>query len=166
MILYSRANLVCYYLFWPSFCVTRVTHLYEHIGPTLHQQLVIAGDFGPACCRGKQKRQYLLTLQVNRHRLLALHSSIDAPYRVRVYLSATDKLRDLRTDAEKDKRSVLRAWDADQRALIITCIDRHDTVIKHTTTLFSLSAHYILCREWRVIVDQVQTYYHGRPMVI
>ena len=26
--------------------------------------------------------------------------------------------------------------------------------LKHTTTLFSLSDHYILSREWRVIVDQ------------
>ena len=33
--------------------------------------------------------------------------------------------------------------------------------LKHTTTLFSLSDHYILSREWRVIVDQVQTNYHG-----
>ena len=29
----------------------------------------------------------------------------------------------------------------------------------HTTTLFSLSEHYILSREWIVIVDQVQTNY-------
>ena len=29
--------------------------------------------------------------------------------------------------------------------------------LKHTTTLFSLSDHYILSREWIVIVDQVQT---------
>ena len=36
----------------------------------------------------------------------------------------------------------------------------------HTTTLFSLFDHYILSREWRVIVDQVQTNYHGRPMVL
>ena len=38
--------------------------------------------------------------------------------------------------------------------------------LKHTTTLFSLSDHYILIREWRVVVDQVQTTYHGRPMLI
>ena len=37
--------------------------------------------------------------------------------------------------------------------------------LKHNTTLFSLSDHYILSREWRVIVDQLQTNYHGRPMV-
>ena len=37
---------------------------------------------------------------------------------------------------------------------------------KHTTTLFPLSDHYILSREWRAIVDQVQTNYHGRPMVL
>ena len=37
---------------------------------------------------------------------------------------------------------------------------------KHTTTLFSLSDHDILSRGWRVIVDQVQTNYHGRPMVL
>ena len=36
--------------------------------------------------------------------------------------------------------------------------------LKHTTTLFSLSDHYILSWEWRVIVDQAQTNYHGRPM--
>ena len=34
--------------------------------------------------------------------------------------------------------------------------------LKHTNTLFYLSDHYI--REWRVIVDQAQTNYHGRPM--
>ena len=38
--------------------------------------------------------------------------------------------------------------------------------LKHTTTLLALSDHYILSREWRVIVDQVQTNYHGRPMVL
>ena len=38
---------------------------------------------------------------------------------------------------------------------------RRASSIKHTTTLFSLSDHYILSREWRVIVDQVQTSYHG-----
>ena len=36
--------------------------------------------------------------------------------------------------------------------------------LKHTTTFFSLSDHYTLSREWRVIVDQVQTNYHGRPI--
>ena len=34
-------------------------------------------------------------------------------------------------------------------------------IFKHTTTLFSLSDHYILSREWEVIVDLVQTNYHG-----
>ena len=34
---------------------------------------------------------------------------------------------------------------------------------KHTTTLFALCDHDILSREWRVVVDQVQTNYHGRP---
>ena len=43
---------------------------------------------------------------------------------------------------------------------------RRNSLLKHTTTLFSLSDHYILSREWRVIVDQVQTNYHGRPMVL
>ena len=38
--------------------------------------------------------------------------------------------------------------------------------IIHTTTLFSLSDHDILCWEWRVIVHQVQTNYHGRPMIL
>ena len=39
-------------------------------------------------------------------------------------------------------------------------------VLKHTTTLFSLSDHHILRRGWRVIVDQVQTKYHGMPIVL
>ena len=39
-------------------------------------------------------------------------------------------------------------------------------VLKHTTTLFALSEHYILSREWGVIVDRVQTNYPGRPMVL
>ena len=38
--------------------------------------------------------------------------------------------------------------------------------VKHTTALFSLSNHYILSREWRVIVDQVPTNYNGRPVVL
>ena len=38
--------------------------------------------------------------------------------------------------------------------------------LKHTTTFFSLSDHDILSREWRVIVHQVQTNYHGRHMVL
>ena len=37
--------------------------------------------------------------------------------------------------------------------------------LKHTTALF-VSDHYILSREWIVIVDQVQNNYHGRPMVL
>ena len=41
--------------------------------------------------------------------------------------------------------------------------NEHDSNLKHNTTLFSLSDHYILSLEWRVIVDQVQTNYHGRP---
>ena len=39
-------------------------------------------------------------------------------------------------------------------------------MFKHTTTLFSLSDHYILSREWRAIVEQVQNNYHGGPMVL
>ena len=38
--------------------------------------------------------------------------------------------------------------------------------LKHTTTLFAMSDHYILSREGRVIVDLIQTNYHGRPMVL
>ena len=38
--------------------------------------------------------------------------------------------------------------------------------LKHTTTLFSLSHHDILSREWKVIAHQVQTNYHGRPSYI
>ena len=39
-------------------------------------------------------------------------------------------------------------------------------VFKHNTTLFSLSDHDIVSREWKVIFYQVQPYYHGRPMVL
>ena len=38
--------------------------------------------------------------------------------------------------------------------------------LNHTTAIFALSDHYILSRDWRFIVDQVQTNYHGRPMVL
>ena len=38
--------------------------------------------------------------------------------------------------------------------------------LKHTTTLFALSDHNILSRESRVIVDPIQTNYHGRLMVL
>ena len=38
-----------------------------------------------------------------------------------------------------------------------------DFRILNSTTLLSLSDHYILSREWRVIVDQVQTNYHRSP---
>ena len=34
-----------------------------------------------------------------------------------------------------------------------------DEYLKHTSTLFSFSDHYIPSREWRVIVDQVQVGY-------
>ena len=39
-------------------------------------------------------------------------------------------------------------------------------LLQHTTALFSLSDLYILGREWRVIVDQVQINYHGGPMML
>ena len=42
----------------------------------------------------------------------------------------------------------------------------YSILLKHMTTLFSFSNHDILSREWRVIVDQVQTNYHGRPIVL
>ena len=35
--------------------------------------------------------------------------------------------------------------------------------LKHTPTLFYLSDHLILNWEWGIIVNQVQTDYHGRP---
>ena len=38
--------------------------------------------------------------------------------------------------------------------------------LKHTTALFALSDHYIIIREWTVIVDQILTSYHGRPIVL
>ena len=37
----------------------------------------------------------------------------------------------------------------------------HSRILKHTTTLFALSDHYILRREWRVIVNQVH-----RPIIM
>ena len=42
---------------------------------------------------------------------------------------------------------------------------RHEKVKTHHDIIF-LSDHDILSREWRVIVDPVQTNYHGRPMVL
>ena len=45
-------------------------------------------------------------------------------------------------------------------------VDNSYLGLKHTTTLFSLSDRYILSRGWRVIVDHIQTNYHGRPMVL
>ena len=47
-------------------------------------------------------------------------------------------------------------------------------VVKHLPTspikthhyIISFVDHHILNREWRVIVDQVQTNYHGRPIVL
>ena len=38
--------------------------------------------------------------------------------------------------------------------------------LKHTTTLFSLTEHDFLSQEWRVIVDQVQTNYNGRHIMV
>ena len=38
--------------------------------------------------------------------------------------------------------------------------------LKHTTKLFALSDHYILSREWGVFVDQVQTNYHDRLLIV
>ena len=40
-------------------------------------------------------------------------------------------------------------------------IVRYYGLLKYTSTLFSLSDHDILSREWGVIVDQVQTNYCG-----
>ena len=40
------------------------------------------------------------------------------------------------------------------------------TMLKHTTTLFSLSDHDIQSREWRVIAHQVYTNHHGRSIVL
>ena len=60
------------------------------------------------------------------------------------------------------------AWGCDDRYWYnvgTLLLDSHlnSAQLKHTTTLFSLSNHYILSREWRVIVDQVQINSHGRP---
>ena len=38
-------------------------------------------------------------------------------------------------------------------------------VFKHTTTLFALSDHYVLSREWRVFVEQVQVWCYNQPGV-
>ena len=45
-------------------------------------------------------------------------------------------------------------------------VDNSYLGLKHIITLFSLSDRYILSWEQRAIVDQVQTNYHGRPMVL
>ena len=50
--------------------------------------------------------------------------------------------------------------------LLNVYVSCHYNTLKHTTTFFSLCDHYNLCWEWRVFVDQVQTNYHGRPMVL
>ena len=44
----------------------------------------------------------------------------------------------------------------------VLCVDDTQSKLKHTTTLFASPEHYILSQECRVIVDQVQTNYHGR----
>ena len=49
--------------------------------------------------------------------------------------------------------------DISARGLEISALWR-ESLLKHTTTLFALSDHYILSQEWRVIVDNVQTNYH------
>ena len=38
--------------------------------------------------------------------------------------------------------------------------------LRHTTTLLSLFAHYILSRKWRFIVGEVQINYYGRSIVL
>ena len=53
---------------------------------------------------------------------------------------------------------------ADVMALV--SFAQHCAALKHTTTISFLSDHDILSPEWRVIVHQVQTNYHGRPMVL
>ena len=57
---------------------------------------------------------------------------------------------------------IMHSLTRDAQIIYITT-DRNSNLrsLKHTTTLFSFSDHYILSREWRVIVDQVETNYHG-----
>ena len=50
--------------------------------------------------------------------------------------------------------------------LVLMIIYMHLFYLKHITTLFSLSDHDILSQERRVIVHQVETNYHDRPMVL
>ena len=57
-------------------------------------------------------------------------------------------------------------WNISLYHYIEKNLQEPSVLFEHTTTLFSLSDHYILSREWRVIVDQVQTNNHGRPMVL
>ena len=40
------------------------------------------------------------------------------------------------------------------------------SIVTSNRPLYYFLLHYILNRELRVIVDQVQTNYHGRPMVL
>ena len=51
----------------------------------------------------------------------------------------------------------LSHWVRSRSALQVK--SEQSSSLKHTTTLFSLCDHYILSREWRVIVDLVQTSY-------
>ena len=48
---------------------------------------------------------------------------------------------------------------------IIRCLLWFSLSLKHATKFFSLSDHYIVSREWRIIVGQVQTNYHGMAIV-
>ena len=52
--------------------------------------------------------------------------------------------------------------------MVVKRLTRKSTYVNalESTTLFSLSDHYILSRERRVIVDQVRTNCYGGPMVV
>ena len=62
-----------------------------------------------------------------------------------------------------DRPSVRVCWSTIWEDIHII---RQIILLKRTTTLFALSDHYILSREWRIIVDQVQTNNHGRHMIL
>ena len=51
---------------------------------------------------------------------------------------------------------------------VLLCVQANtpSSPLKHTTTLFSLSDHYILSWEWRVIANLVHTNYHGGHMAL
>ena len=87
------------------------------------------------------------------------------PYLVAILLYLTQNysyhIRGDRSPLRYDHRYIFFIYRDD-----ISMIFGLEFTLKHTTTIFSLSDHYILSREWGVIVNLVQTNYHGKPTVL